>query len=412
MSAQPSLQPDVIPFPPAPLRAPPPPLPGPGAPSRAARVVAVGPEGLLAFLPDLEQLAASALEPNVFHEPTLLVPALRAFGARAGNPARIVLVFTADPNPQKPARLAGAFPVERVRRYRGLPFGAWRSWRHKHCFFGAPLVREDAAAEAIGAFLDWAGTGPEGAGVVELRDLPGEGAFHRALLEVLRKRGAGTWTAERHTRALLERGMDADLYLHHAVSGSRRKELRRQEKKLGEKGRVEYLVLKPDDDLDRWLETFLALEAAGWKGKEGSAIAAHGDERRFFETAARAAHARGRLMMLALHLDGVPIAAKCNFLTADGRGSFAFKIAFDESLAKLSPGVLLELENVRALHGHPTLRWMDSCAAADHPMIDHLWSERRSIETLVVSTGKRRGDLIASALPLLAWTRKKLARKK
>ncbi len=31
------------------------------------------------------------------------------------------------------------------------------------------------------------------------------------------------------------------------------------------------------------------------------------------------------------------------------------------------------------MQADPAIDWMDSCAAADHPMIDSLWAERRTI---------------------------------
>jgi hypothetical protein len=56
------------------------------------------------------------------------------------------------------------------------------------------------------------------------------------------------------------------------------------------------------------------------------------------------------------------------------------------------------------------VRWMDSCAMADHPMIDRLWSERRVVQTLYVATGRRPGDAIVSAMPLGRWLRRSLRR--
>ena len=65
-----------------------------------------------------------------------------------------------------------------------------------------------------------------------------------------------------------------------------------------------------------------------------------------------------------------------NFLTPPG--SFSFKTVFDESYARFSPGVLIQLENFNILHD-PRIDWMDSCAVEDHPMIDSLWTERRTV---------------------------------
>src|SRR4051812_4277493 len=55
-------------------------------------------------------LAAAALEPNVFFEPWMLLPAWRAFGQ--GVDLRVVLVYGPDPiRPQGPAILYGMFPL-------------------------------------------------------------------------------------------------------------------------------------------------------------------------------------------------------------------------------------------------------------------------------------------------------------
>jgi hypothetical protein len=73
-----------------------------------------------------------------------------------------------------------------------------------------------------------------------------------------------------------------------------------------------------------------------------------------------------------------------SFLTPPG--AFSFKTAFDERFARFSPGVLLQRENLAVLDRADVL-WSDSCAAADHPMIDHIWRERRSIGRLSIGIG-------------------------
>jgi Acetyltransferase (GNAT) domain len=105
------------------------------------------------------------------------------------------------------------------------------------------------------------------------------------------------------------------------------------------------------------------------------------------------------VMLLSLTLDGRPVAQKCNLMAPEG--AFAFKIAFDEGFASCSPGLLLEIENIRRLHQSPRIRWMDSCAVTNHFMINRLWNERRTIETLLVSTGRLPGNLAIWSLPLL-----------
>ncbi|MGH7339998.1 MAG: hypothetical protein ACREKH_05860, partial [Candidatus Rokuibacteriota bacterium] len=83
---------------------------------------------------------------------------------------------------------------------------------------------------------------------------------------------------------------------------------------------------------------------------------------------------------------------------------------FDEAYRAFSPGFLLEVENVRRLHRRAGLRWMDSCADAQHAMINRLWPGRRTMATVLFATGRAPGDLLVSLMPLLQWGRRKLRR--
>jgi hypothetical protein len=165
-----------------------------------------------------------------------------------------------------------------------------------------------------------------------------------------------------------------------------------------------------DENATGWIEEFLKLEASGWKGEQGTALACKEADRNFFAGVATEAYRRGRLMMLTMRLDERTIAQKCNLLA--GNGSFAFKIAFDQSYARFSPGFMLEVENIHRLHQRPGIEWMDSCAVSDHSMINRLWLDRRTIKSVLVSTGKSPGDLLVSSLPLLRWMNRRIARRK
>jgi hypothetical protein len=46
----------------------------------------------------------------------------------------------------------------------------------------------------------------------------------------------------------------------------------------------------------------------------------------------------------------------------------------------------------------PEISWTDSCAAADHPMIDHIWRERRTIARHNVAIGGVARRLLFRAL--------------
>src|SRR6266566_231124 len=367
-------------------------------------VVARGFEELTRHRLALDDLATDTLELNVFYESILAEPAARSLGT--GRQLEFVFVYRSDPGaPRRPPQLVGFFPFERIARYRGLPISALVSFTHAHCFLCTPLVRRAAAGQTLAAVFDWL-AGESGAKLVELRSIAADGPVHQLLVEELHARRRPFWLGGWSTRALFQPSHDAKSYLRGAVSGSALKEVRRKEKRLRDQGRLVWRELEPGEDARPWLTDFLRLEASGWKGRGKSALACREDEREFFISAAVAAHEKGRLMLLGLFLDDRPLALKCNFLSGDG--GFAFKIAFDEAYRAFSPGFLLEVENVRRLHQRPEVRWMDSCADAQHAMINRLWPGRRTMATVLFATGRAPGELLVALMPLLRWGWRKL----
>ena len=356
---------------------------------------------------DWDDLCRDALERNLFYEAWMLLPAIEAFGE--GLDLRFVLVYAEDRNDMSaPPVLCGLFPLERKMRYKGLPVHSFVLWRHLHCFLCTPPVRAGLERECLAAFFDWLRDAPGGAALMEFSWINTDGPFYELLARFLNETGKTSFVSDRFTRAFYRPGADADSYLTQAISKEHRRDYRRRQNRLSEKGRLEYVALERGADVEEWLEMFLTLEASGWKGREGSAFRSNAAGQRFFIKAMTEAFNRGLLMMLAIKLDGGFVALKCNLIA--GRGSFAFKIAYDEAYARFSPGVLLELENIRMLHGQPGVEWMDSCAEPSHFMMNRLWTERRDIIDLVVSTGTKAGNLAISSFPLLRWISRRLVR--
>jgi CelD/BcsL family acetyltransferase involved in cellulose biosynthesis len=350
--------------------------------------------GLSAHIPAWEELAAAALEPNPFYEHWMLLPAIEAFGH--GMPLRYVFAYAEVPG-DAPV-LCGFFPLERVARYKGLPFRHARLWQYPHRYLGTPLLRRQQASACMEAFLAWLADSGE-ATMMQWERVSGDGGFYRAFQETLREAGWRSSVGLAFSRAVLRPREDAEAYLHQALAGVKRKELRRLERRLAENGALRYEVLEAGAPADAWIEAFLELEARGWKGRRGSALACTERGRRFFHAVAAGAALRRRLMMLSLAVGERRVAMKCNLLAQDG--AFAFKIAYDEDYARFSPGTLLELENIRELHRRPALRWMDSCAEADHFMANRLSLDRRAIVSVLSATARTSGGLVVSSLPLL-----------
>jgi CelD/BcsL family acetyltransferase involved in cellulose biosynthesis len=349
-------------------------------------------------------LFRSSLEPNVFFSPAILESAL-AHLEPAGEPC-VVLVKGKDRSaPLREPAWCGFFPMVRFRRWRGIPLNLLAMLGHDYCFLRTPLIRQDAARDVMTLFLNWV-RWESGASLLELADQTGDGLYHANLVEGMHRAGLRPTIGHSRVRSLLCRGESADAYLRESISGGKLKELRRLERRLTEQeGGVSFRALAPHEDAKGAIEEFLAIEKSGWKEREGTAIACRPNDVAFFRQAASEMHREGLLRLHFLAGKNRTIAGKCNFM--GGTGSYAFKIGFAEEYAKFSPGVQLEIDNIRRFHQEPDLMWMDSCADPDHPMIDHLWRDRRSIHTWWIPLN-RWGGTVTAFYPWAASMRKGL----
>lgn len=334
-----------------------------------------------------DRLARQAAEPNPFLESWYLLPALRAL-----DPDETLQVFLLELGDE----IVGLMPLAAEARYYRRPIPHLAGWTHPNAFLGTPLVARGHEAAFWRELLAWADRNPGNALFLHLTDITLDGPVFKALTTVIAEQKRTGAIVHREERALLQSNETPETYFAASLSGKKRKELRRQLNRLGELGEVVFSRRHDDTGLIAWTDQFLALEAAGWKGKAGSALSLAEETTRLFRSALEGAARQGRLERLTMTLDGKPIAMLATFLCAPG--AFSFKTAFDEAYAKFSPGVLLQCENLLILD-RPDIAWTDSCAAADHPMIDHIWRERRTVGRVSIAIG---GLLRRKAFGLLA----------
>lgn len=317
-------------------------------------------------------LATRALEPNAFYEPAFAISAARHFPATE-RPRFIVVRDGAD-------RLMGLFPIVSPSPLFGD--GLIRLWLHKQAALATPLVDRDQALEAIEAFLDWVDVRGKCAGAVFSR-IPTNGRFHEALKKAAAS-SRRTETLYAYERAALLPGADAGVEELYARAGSKKKlaEIRRQARRLSETGCLTFETHESENEIQSATEEFLALEASGWKAGRGA----------FLSEAALATFLRSATRLLApdkgcaieaLRLDGRPIAM--GIVLKSQRHGYFWKIAFDESLRSKAPGVQLVYHHTKAQLDRADLDIVDSCAIANHPMIDRLWPDRIAICDLAVS---------------------------
>ena len=328
--------------------------------------------------PDIQAwdaLAATASEPNPFFESWYLLPSLRALDPHGS--VRLAVL-------EQSGQWLGLIPLRWEPYYYSKPLPHWRAWCHENSFLGQPLIARWFEQSFWNALLGWLDHHAALALFAHLPQLGTHGPVHHALCAELTAHPRPAATVLEGERALLATQLSSDAYLEASLSTKKRKELRRQHRRLAEEGTLSVERCEGAQDIARWTEEFLALEASGWKGSAASALASARPTATLFRDALAEAAARGRLERLAIRLDGAPIAMLATFTAAPG--AFSYKTAFAEDYARFSPGVLLQREAL-SLVEREGIEWIDSCAGADHPMIDHFWRERRRVASHSIAIG-------------------------
>lgn len=317
-------------------------------------------------------LASEAIEPNPYSEPDFLLASARQLGEAAA--LRLVTVRERGPE----GRLVALLPFRRPKWREGILFGAVCLYSNPYVSLTTPLLAVDRAPEALAAALECLAALPEAPEALYLPLLAETRPAGRAVLEHAATRCLAILPVERHARASVERGQpDPD------PEGGRttRRNLDKKLRRLRRLGAVTFETITAEAPAFAIaLEDFLALEASGWKGRRGTALASRA-ETLAFARAAFAGHAPA-VILERLALDGRPLAMNLT-LRASG-ASFTVKTAYDEAFAGLSPGMLLDLWAAERVLSDPAILRADSCARPDHP-IGAVWRQREPIAALLVA---------------------------
>jgi CelD/BcsL family acetyltransferase involved in cellulose biosynthesis len=255
-----------------------------------------------------------------------------------------------------------------------------------------PLLDRDMAEDAVTNIMEQARRA--GAHALIFRATSLDGAAMKAFTDVLGRDGITPLVLQSHVRACLDATCDADEMLRDALGAKKLKELRRQRNRLAEHGAVNFDVARTPADVAAAIETFLMLEASGWKGQRGTALSQDDGDAAFVRRATSALAATGQCEIVTLRAGETPVAAAIVLRHQDR--AFYFKLGVDERFAKFSPGVQLTLELTRYLCADPAIRLVDSTAAPDHPMINPIWRGRLAIGDVLIPL--RRGDPVVSPI--------------
>lgn len=268
-----------------------------------------------------EQLA-ERVDASPFLRPGWILPWSRAFGT--GRPEAITV--------RRGDELAAVLPMQRKR-------GRLYSLSNWHSPVFGPLVADEDARDVL---LD----GLFGArrSSVELSLLEGDPELLGRIEGCAR--GAGRRVIGRPIALcpVVELAGSFEDY-EGTLSRNRRRSLRRGLRALEAQGSVAFDVHESAAGLERALEDVYRVEASGWKGKRGTAIASGARTTRFYSDVACWAAERGWLRLSFLRLDRRAIA--CDYSIEFNGVWYSLKSGYDEDYGRFGPGALLLREQLR-----------------------------------------------------------------
>lgn len=325
---------------------------------------------------ELSHLCARAIDPNVFFNPRFLAPAMPRLEDKE---VRLAVIRDGDEYKNR-LRLLVPFTIEK------LPlFGTsvLRTWSSPFGPLGTPLVDHDDPESVIDDFFSMlARPHLNLPNIFVMPDVRLDGPFAALMSRFTESRGLPFEITNQLQRPHLQSDLLPEDYLDGTISRRHLQEYQRLKRRLGELGALDYQIARQPDEVRQAVEDFLALEASGWKGREGSAMAVDRYRAAFAREAAQRLAQNDQCRVHALKLNGKTIASLIVFVEAGI--AYTWKTAYDENYARFSPGTLLMIEVTQTHLLDPNVAITDSCAVPDHPIVSRLWKERRPIGTLVV----------------------------
>lgn len=125
--------------------------------------------------------------------------------------------------------------------------------------------------------------------------------------------------------------------------------LARQRRRLAEQ-RIDIRLIadRKPEQMAEGIRTYGALESAGWKGRQGSAVSIDNPQGRFYRDLLEHFAGRDEAVIYRLEMNGCPVAAA---LALERHATlYLLKITYDEQVPRCSPGLLLHEEMLRLLY--------------------------------------------------------------
>jgi hypothetical protein len=375
---------------------------------RVITIADIGDDELAAW----QELADSAVEPNPLFGPACLVPAARHLPN--GPDIRLVVA-------EEDGMFMGCFPVLRTSplarpcaSWPGIGRPTFSTQVRRNRYDGTPLVRPERGEETVmsllGALVDVSSS--QRAGILVLEAMTDDGPTGSWVRVAAERLGLPLHVVHTYERPIVRRRQDLSYRDDHSQKA--RRDWRRRKRQLGEKlgGPVELVDRSGDAAV---LDTLLAIEAAGYKGRiggrrsdrfrlsgdsRGGAFLCWPGEPEWLKEMCDRLRSDSRLLLYSLQVGDTIVAVQ--LMARSGPGLFLLVTVFDEAYARYAPGMLLQLEAVDRIHKETDAQWLDCCTYEGNDTMLRTYPDRRSVATLLVGLGGP-VDRTCLAVSVPAW---------
>ncbi len=336
-------------------------------------------QGIFALGEDWEKLSRNAVEENPYYSPIFMRAAFQ--NLEANSDLKALAVY-------KDETLVGFCPFI-IDKWRWL--GACslnRAWINPYSTLTIPLVDRRYPREVVTALLSAMAEHGAYRSFWLFDNFNLEGPVGTLFLDGLKTQSLVGEIFDEFDRPGLSQGATFDQHMRDHVSKKRRKRLKRARDKLSERGKVELRSFTTGPELNAAVEDFLTIEASGWKGQQGSALACNKNSATFARQAFGASGGKSISRADVLYLDEFPIAVSLSIYT--GKTAFTLKCAYDETYRSYSPGLLLELAIIEDFLETRWVEHLDSAVTTTGHVIQSLWNSSIRVGDLLLCADSSR----------------------
>jgi CelD/BcsL family acetyltransferase involved in cellulose biosynthesis len=310
---------------------------------------------------------------NVFMTPT----ALNAAHVTGFAQIHVLLAWDRSVLPE---RLIGLWALREVRP---TPLGPalLSAPPYNYAFLSNPVINPEFIDDVIPAFFNAIERERALPNIIRLRYLDGDSETYAAILKALIGRGGQALKLAERERPYAS--MDSG----RKRAGSTRKKLRQDWNRLCAVGAVDIANERPPNAVRVAFETYLAMEAASWKGARGTALLCNTEDAIFARRLIGDLAAQGDASVALLRINGKPIAAQV--LLYCGTTAYTWKTAFDPEFGKYSPGALLIEKMTERLFTDDGIAAIESCSP-EGGFMNQLWDGRRATVDLLADVRPRK----------------------